>query len=171
MYMIASLGVGGYWPGNPDGTTQFPADMQIDYLRAYKPDPPTIAGTSAGLATGIYKAVSPFASVTLTDPGASSITATVTPSSTASGILSDPLAASDGSRIANGVYTVSGTLVQVQAALQGLVFTPNSGHTPGSTVTTSFTIGLDDGHGGAASDSTTSVVVTAPPPSRRFLRG
>ena len=35
MYMIANLAVGGNWPGNPDGSTPFPADMKIDYLRAY----------------------------------------------------------------------------------------------------------------------------------------
>ena len=35
MYMIANLAVGGYWPGNPDSTTPFPAQMKIDYIRAY----------------------------------------------------------------------------------------------------------------------------------------
>ncbi|MES3037073.1 MAG: glycoside hydrolase family 16 protein, partial [Bdellovibrionota bacterium] len=36
MYMLANLAVGGYWPGNPDSTTVFPAPMEIDYIRAYK---------------------------------------------------------------------------------------------------------------------------------------
>jgi Ca2+-binding RTX toxin-like protein len=35
MYMIANLAVGGDWPGSPDGSTTFPATMQIDYIRAY----------------------------------------------------------------------------------------------------------------------------------------
>lgn len=35
MYMIANLAVGGYWPGMVDGTTPFPAEMKIDYIRAY----------------------------------------------------------------------------------------------------------------------------------------
>ncbi|WP_119680744.1 family 16 glycosylhydrolase [Indioceanicola profundi] len=35
MYMIANLTVGGFWPGRPDANTKFPADMQIDYIRAY----------------------------------------------------------------------------------------------------------------------------------------
>ena len=35
MYMIANLAVGGYWPGMADGTTPFPAQMKIDYIRAY----------------------------------------------------------------------------------------------------------------------------------------
>ena len=35
MYMIANLAVGGTWPGNPDSSTTFPAQMKIDYVRAY----------------------------------------------------------------------------------------------------------------------------------------
>ncbi|MGE5538662.1 MAG: family 16 glycosylhydrolase [Gemmatimonas sp.] len=37
MYMLATLGVGGSWPGNPD-PTNFSADMKIDYIRAYSSD-------------------------------------------------------------------------------------------------------------------------------------
>ncbi|HSK38688.1 MAG TPA: carbohydrate-binding domain-containing protein [Arenibaculum sp.] len=36
MYLIANLTVGGGWPGSPDGSTDFPADMKIDYIRAYQ---------------------------------------------------------------------------------------------------------------------------------------
>lgn len=36
MYMIANMAVGGHWPGNPNGSTPFPADMKIDYIRAYQ---------------------------------------------------------------------------------------------------------------------------------------
>jgi beta-glucanase (GH16 family) len=35
MYLLAGLAVGGNWPGAPDGTTAFPAEFQIDYIRAY----------------------------------------------------------------------------------------------------------------------------------------
>jgi hypothetical protein len=35
MYMIVNLAVGGNWPGSPDSSTPFPADMKIDYIRAY----------------------------------------------------------------------------------------------------------------------------------------
>jgi beta-glucanase (GH16 family)/Ca2+-binding RTX toxin-like protein len=41
MYMIANLAVGGNWPGNPNSTTPFPAQMKIDYIRAYKDGPST----------------------------------------------------------------------------------------------------------------------------------
>lgn len=35
MYLIANLAVGGNWPGAPDGNTVFPAEFEIDYIRAY----------------------------------------------------------------------------------------------------------------------------------------
>src|SRR6267378_2061906 len=35
MYILANLAVGGYWPGMVNSTTPFPAQMQIDYIRAY----------------------------------------------------------------------------------------------------------------------------------------
>lgn len=39
MYLLANLAVGGSWPGSPDATTPFPANMQIDYIRAYASGP------------------------------------------------------------------------------------------------------------------------------------
>jgi beta-glucanase (GH16 family) len=36
MYMIVNLAVGGYWPGNPDNTVKFPAQLQVSYVRAWK---------------------------------------------------------------------------------------------------------------------------------------
>ena len=38
-FLILNLAVGGDWPGNPDTTTQFPAEMQVDYVRVYKRSP------------------------------------------------------------------------------------------------------------------------------------
>jgi Ca2+-binding RTX toxin-like protein len=35
MYMLANLGGGSDWAGDPDTTTPWPAQMQIDYIRAY----------------------------------------------------------------------------------------------------------------------------------------
>jgi beta-glucanase (GH16 family) len=34
-FVILNLAVGGNWPGNVDGTTVFPGDMQVDYVRIY----------------------------------------------------------------------------------------------------------------------------------------
>jgi len=35
MHLIVNLAVGGNWPGSPDATTPFPANLQIDYIHAY----------------------------------------------------------------------------------------------------------------------------------------
>jgi beta-glucanase (GH16 family) len=34
-FMILNLAVGGGWPGNPDGSTVFPQQMTVDYVRVY----------------------------------------------------------------------------------------------------------------------------------------
>lgn len=34
-FMILNVAVGGYWPGYPDASTQFPQQMVIDYVRVY----------------------------------------------------------------------------------------------------------------------------------------
>jgi len=48
MYMIANLAVGGYWPGNADGSTPWPAEMKIDYVRAWDSNPYTDGDPSTG---------------------------------------------------------------------------------------------------------------------------
>ena len=35
-FFLINLAVGGNWPGSPDGATQFPAVMQVDYVRVYQ---------------------------------------------------------------------------------------------------------------------------------------
>ncbi len=34
-FVILNIAVGGYWPGYPDGTTVFPQQMLVDYVRVY----------------------------------------------------------------------------------------------------------------------------------------
>jgi hypothetical protein len=36
-FLLLNLAVGGSWPGNPDGTTSFPQQMLVDYVRVYAP--------------------------------------------------------------------------------------------------------------------------------------
>lgn len=36
-FIIMNVAVGGYWPGYPDATTQFPQRMLVDYVRVYQP--------------------------------------------------------------------------------------------------------------------------------------
>ena len=53
-YLIMNLAVGGNYGGNPDGTTVFPGEVQVDYVRVYDyvassvPDVPTGLSATAG---------------------------------------------------------------------------------------------------------------------------
>jgi len=38
-YMILNLAIGGSWPGSPDATTVFPAELLVDWVRVYDPAP------------------------------------------------------------------------------------------------------------------------------------
>jgi beta-glucanase (GH16 family) len=35
-FLLLNLAVGGAWPGYPDGTTQFPQEYRVDYVRVYR---------------------------------------------------------------------------------------------------------------------------------------
>lgn len=38
-HIILNVAVGGYWPGNPDASTQFPQTMTVEYVRVYGTGP------------------------------------------------------------------------------------------------------------------------------------
>ena len=35
-HLILNLAVGGNWPGEPDGSTVFPQELVVDYVRVYQ---------------------------------------------------------------------------------------------------------------------------------------
>jgi beta-glucanase (GH16 family) len=35
-FLLFNLAVGGKWPGNPDGSTSFPQQMAVDYIRVFQ---------------------------------------------------------------------------------------------------------------------------------------
>lgn len=37
-FFIFNVAVGGRWPGSPDGTTSFPQEMVVDYVRVFQPN-------------------------------------------------------------------------------------------------------------------------------------
>jgi beta-glucanase (GH16 family) len=39
MYLLINLAVGGTWPGSPDSSTRWPAEMTVDYVRVWKKRP------------------------------------------------------------------------------------------------------------------------------------
>ncbi|HEX3972733.1 MAG TPA: type I secretion C-terminal target domain-containing protein, partial [Stellaceae bacterium] len=124
----------------------------------------TISGTVADQSAINQESIRPFADVTISDTNSGATeTVTVTLSPGNDGTLSN----FDGGTYdtSTSVYTVSGTLAQVNAALAGLVFTPD--YHPafaGQTITTGFTISDSDNAGATASDNTTSIDAIYPQP-------
>jgi hypothetical protein len=34
-FLLLNVAVGGRWPGSPDGSTRFPQEMKVDYVRVH----------------------------------------------------------------------------------------------------------------------------------------
>lgn len=45
-HLIVNIAVGGYWPGNPDDSTPFPARMYIDWIKVFRVNEPTYSFTA-----------------------------------------------------------------------------------------------------------------------------
>ncbi|MFE7706926.1 ricin-type beta-trefoil lectin domain protein [Streptomyces sp. NPDC057486] len=50
-FIIMNLAVGGYWPGDPDGSTTFPRQLVVDYVRVTTSD--SGSGGTSGTITGL----------------------------------------------------------------------------------------------------------------------
>jgi len=60
MFLLLNLAVGGDWPGNPDATTVFPSNYQVDYVKVWqRPDSvtpvPTAAPTALEVQNGTFQ--------------------------------------------------------------------------------------------------------------------
>ena len=49
MFIILNVAVGGNWPGSPDATTQFPQQMEVDYIRVFQDMPTSVETEDAGI--------------------------------------------------------------------------------------------------------------------------
>ena len=69
-FMILNVAVGGYWPGYPDGSTQFPQTMLVDYVRV---SAWTDGGTTPPPATGGTALRSNFSNRCIDIPGGNAV--------------------------------------------------------------------------------------------------
>lgn len=157
-----------------DTAGQIIADSATTVIATAVAVPLVIAGSLSGQTTNDNSAISPFSSVTISDPNARQTeTLTVTVSAPANGSLGHLGGGSYNG--GTGIYSVSGSAAEVTAALQGLLFTPTQHEVaPGQAVSTKFTIQVSDAAGQAAADPTTTVVATAvavPPAIRGAAAG
>src|SRR6185312_11376588 len=126
MYMIANVAVGGSWPGSPDGTTPFPANMNIDYIRTYSAPPPantvtgTLTDTDVDNPANTFQAVS---AATASDHGYG--TFTMTAGGTWAYVLDNANAAVQALNVGDTltdtftVHTIDGTAQQVTVTIDG----------------------------------------------------
>jgi endoglucanase len=165
---------GTYWAGGPwMGNYMFSADPQngveapqtaVLAAAAAPAQLLAIYSTTTAVTTAVTTGIAPFSGVVITGAFAGqSTTATVTLNSGPYGTLSDPNAATDGGKIVNGVWTMSGSSAAVAAALDGLAFTPNANliGTPGA-ATTIATAVIGDGDETATTTSTITAGVPVP---------
>lgn len=72
-FFILNLAVGGNWPGSPDASTVFPAEMVVDYIRVYQQNTIAVEEESANEincypnpANNVFNVDNPFLSPTFT---------------------------------------------------------------------------------------------------------
>ncbi|WP_205789766.1 cadherin domain-containing protein [Microvirga makkahensis] len=109
----------------------------------------------------------PFAGVTIGDDGVggTDVTVTITLDTASEGAIVIPTGVAGSYNATTGVYTVTGTVAQVNAAIQALQFNPTDRTTHGA-VDTSFTVQVQDAGGLTATNpNTITVTSTNPPPA------
>ena len=98
--------------------------------------------------------------MTVGDADGDTLDVTVTLSAAANGVLTNLGSFVDQG---GGVYKLTGALPgAATTAIQGLTFDPTENQVaPGNTVTTTFTISVDDGTAPAVTDNATTVIATS----------
>ena len=100
---------------------------------------PTITGTIANQTTTSESPIRPFAGVTVADQNNGATDALTITLTGTGGTLTNPSSTGVTFSQNNNVYTLIGTASDITAALNQLIFTPNSG-LPGKTTTTTLTL-------------------------------
>ena len=127
-------------------------------------DAPAIAGITPLTLITDSQTTNPFTGVLISDVdelGQQPVSAVVTLDDPAKGTLSVNNQTNTGFNGTNGIYFFSGTPAALTAAIRKLVFVPTPGRVPyGLSEITTFTISLNDNHGGIVANGATAVRVT-----------
>ena len=141
------------------GSSTPTVDSTTSVTTIQPPAATTIGGTVANQHTVSGTPVTPFSSVTITDPNNSGIdTNTLTITLSGGGTLADGAGFNGLTTGAAGTYTLSGTAANITQELDALVFTPSAG-APNTITTTTFTLSdLSSVFGTPTTDATTTVI-------------
>ncbi|HZH10039.1 MAG TPA: hypothetical protein VEZ24_06710 [Microvirga sp.] len=136
--------------------------IKVDSVHGTLPNAaPVIGGAEAPVTTNTADTdvTSPFANVTITDDSPT-VTVTIVMDAASEGAFTN-LGIGSYNRSA-GIYTVTGTPAQVQAAIRALQFNPEDRVAPvGSVQTTNFTISIVDAQGSAGQPNSNISVASA----------
>lgn len=127
-------------------------------------DTPTLIGISPLVTIQDTDTVPPFPTVLISDVdemGLQPLTITVSLDNPAKGAFSSNSLVASGFVASNGVYTLTHS-TNASAAIRQLLFVPTPNRVPvGLTETTTFTVKVDDSHGGIVQNSATQIRVAA----------
>ena len=128
-------------------------------------DAPIISGATGNQSVNDNDTFAPFAGMSVADADspAQQLSLRIALDDPASGSLSGTAGSYDA---AAGVYTITGTAAQINAAAQGLQFSPQANRAvPGSVERVAFSITVSDGALGATATATVDVVSINDPPA------
>ncbi len=146
-----------------DGTLTNNADFSTSVIVTPVNDAPTIVGLSPLITISDVETASPFPTVLITEVdelGRQPLTVTVQLDNAAKGTFASNSLVAAGFTNNSGSYIYNGT--NATAAIRQLVFVPAPNRVPvGLTETTTFSVTLEDGHGGLVVNNTTQIRVAS----------
>jgi|GEM_PF-897336 beta-glucanase (GH16 family) len=107
-FIILNLAVGGSWPGNPDGSTTFPATMYVDYVRVYQVNKPPVISISAPASNSTFCSGNPISlTASASDPDGSVSSVSFYDGSTFLGTVTSAPFTYSWSNAGNGSHTIT----------------------------------------------------------------
>ncbi|MDR3457978.1 MAG: Ig-like domain-containing protein [Verrucomicrobiae bacterium] len=148
-----------------DGTITNAPDFSTAVTIVPVNDVPTIFGISPLTTIQDNQTLPPFSTVLISDVdegGQQVNTCTITMNNPTNGIFSYSSLTNSTFTTNGSSYTMSGTPAAITAAIRKLVFVPTANEVAvGLTVTTTFSVVLDDGHGGHVVNNATAIRVAS----------
>jgi MYXO-CTERM domain-containing protein len=163
MYLIANLAIGGTWPGSPNSSTVFPAELQIDYVRAYEASADgggsssssssTSTSSSGGYSSSsLSSGASPSTSASSTAPpssGSSTSSSWTGATSSAGNLSASSSTGAPATTGSSGTWVSGSSSSGVTASGASSTSTLGSGSSSSDSLGTSSSGAIVDGSGGA----------------------
>ena len=127
-FILMNLAVGGNWPGNPDGSTQWPAQMLVDYVRVYQnagSGTQTVATPTFSVGAGTYSSAQSVALSCGTSGATIHYTTDGSTPNASSAVYSSPINVSSSETI--NAYAVESGMTDSSVASAAYIINTSSG--------------------------------------------